>query len=430
MTDAASADGAAEPRPEDVREAALRIVRQLRELGHQALWAGGSVRDRLLGRPASDIDVATSATPDEVQAAFRYTIPVGVHFGVVRVRERVRRHPDVFVVTEVATFRVDAEYEDGRRPTSVRFTGPEEDARRRDFTINGLFYDPIADEVLDFVDGRADLVRGVVRAIGDPDARFLEDRLRILRAPRFAAALGFRLDPSTVAAGRAHAAEVPTCVSPERVHTELNKILAAPTRARGLALCEEVGVLAHVLPEAHVDLPRTLRALEALPACASPDVAWATALHRSGAAAAEAAMARLRASNAQRERVRAIVEAVAQAMTLHERTVAEQKRFLRRPEVREGDVVAALRAAALGGDGDLEPARYLRARWRAFSADPSPARFDAPPLVKGADLQAAGLKPGRHFGRLLAAAEDAQLEGRVAKKDEALALAVALADAT
>lgn len=413
-----------EPGFADVREAALRVVRCLRGLGHQALWAGGSVRDHLLGRRANDIDVATSATPEQVQAAFRHTIPVGVHFGVVRVRERLR--PGVSVEIEVATFRVDAEYEDGRRPTSVRFTGAAEDALRRDFTINGLFYDPVADEVLDFVEGRTDLVRGVVRAIGDPAARFLEDRLRILRAPRFAAALGFRLDPSTAEAGRARAPEVPACVSPERVHHELQRILAAPTRARGLALCQEVGVLAPVLPEACVDLDRALRALEALPPDAPIDVAWATTLHLAGAAAAEAALARLHASNAQRERVRAIVEAQGLAAGLWELGVAAQKRFLRRPEVRDGDVMCALRASALGGEGDLEPARYLRARWRAFSGDPSPARFDAPPLVRGADLQAAGLKPGRHFGALLAAAEDAQLEGRVTTKGEALALAMSL----
>ncbi|MBX3468755.1 MAG: CCA tRNA nucleotidyltransferase [Planctomycetes bacterium] len=422
-----------EAEPADVREVALRVVRRLREGGHQALWAGGSVRDRLLGREASDIDVATSARPDEVQAAFRRSIPVGVQFGVVRVRERARE--GVMVEVEVATFRVDAEYEDGRRPASVRFTGPEEDARRRDFTINGLFYDPIDDEVLDFVGGRDDLVRGVVRAIGDAHARFLEDRLRILRAPRFAAALGFRLDEATVAAGRGHAAEVPACVSPERVHTELQKVLDAATRARGLALCEEVGVLAHVLPEARVDLPRALRALAALPADAPVDAAWAAALHLAGPAAAEAALARLRASNAQRERVRATLEALDVAGRLWELGVAEQKRFLRRPEVTRWAVGAdpvfdeVLRAVLLAGDGDLEPHRYLTARARAFAADPTPARFDAPPLVRGADLQAAGLKPGKHFGPALAAAEEAQLEGRAATREDALAIALAAAGA-
>ncbi|MCO5166504.1 MAG: CCA tRNA nucleotidyltransferase [Planctomycetes bacterium] len=411
--------------PADVRAAALQVVRRLRERGHQALWAGGSVRDRLLGREASDIDVATSATPEEVQGAFRRSIPVGVQFGVVRVRERARE--GVSVEVEVATFRVDAEYEDGRRPTAVRFTGPEEDARRRDFTINGLFYDPIGDEVLDFVGGREDLVRGVVRAIGDADARFLEDRLRILRAPRFAAALGFRLDPATVAAGRAHAPEVPACVSPERVHTELQKVLAPPTRARGLALCEEVGVLAHVLPEARVDLPRALRALAALPGDAPVDAAWAAALHLAGPATAEAALTRLRASNAQRERVRAALEALDVARRLWDLCVAEQKRFLRRAEVSRWPFADLLRAVLLADDGDLEPHRYLVLRARAFAADPTAARLDAPPLVRGADLQAAGLKPGKHFGPALAAAEEAQLEGRALTREAALAVALAAA---
>lgn len=406
----------------DVEAAALRVVRALRDGGHQALWAGGSVRDRLLGRRASDIDVATSARPDEVQALFRRTKAVGAHFGVVLVSESPR--PGVRVELEVATFRVDAAYEDGRRPTSVRFATPEEDAHRRDFTINGLFYDPVQDEVLDFVEGREDLVRGVVRAIGDADARFLEDRLRILRAPRFAAALGFRLDPATAHAGRVHAPEVPACVSPERVHGELQRILTPPTRAHGLALCEEIGVLEHVLPEARVDLPRALRAVAALPPDVEVDAAWAAALHPAGPAAAEAALTRVRASNLQRDRVRATLEALALAPTLCDLTVAEQKRFFRRPEVR--DLLACvLRATAIAGDGDLEVYRYLRARWRAFSADPTAASPGAPLLLNGRDLQAAGQRAGKHFGPVLAAVEDAQLEGRVTTKEQALAMGLA-----
>jgi poly(A) polymerase len=409
----------------DIEDAALRVVRRLRDAGHQALWAGGCVRDRLLGRRANDIDVATSARPEQVLDLFRRSIPVGVQFGVVRVRERVRE--GCVVEVEVATFRVDAAYEDGRRPTSVQFTGPEEDAKRRDFTINGLFFDPIDEQVLDFVGGREDLERGVVRAIGDAHARFLEDRLRILRAPRFAAALGFRLDPGTVEAGRAHAAEVPRCVSPERILTELEKILDRPTRARGLALCDEVGVLAHTLPEAARDLPRVVRALASLRDDVPIEVAWATALHLASPAEVEAAVVRLRGSNKLRERTRAIVEALGLARALGERTVAEQKRFLRRPEAREGDVRLALEATSLAHDGDLEPARFLAARARAFEADPTPASPHAPPLVKGADLQAAGLKPGRHFGSILTTVEDAQLEGRVRTKEEALALALSRA---
>lgn len=412
--------------PRDVEAAALEVVRKLRGKGHQALWAGGSVRDRLLGRSANDIDVATSATPDQVQELFPRSHADGKQFLVVRVRERVRK--DCVVDVEVATFRVDERYVDGRRPESVRISTMEEDAQRRDFTINGMFLDPIHDEVLDFVGGREDLVRGVVRAIGDPERRFLEDRLRILRAPRFAARLGFRIDPATLEAGRAHAAEVPRDISAERILDELNKILAGPTRARGLLLCEEIGILEHVLPEARLDLPRALRALEALaPDGDAPlEVAWAAALHLAPPAAVDAALVRLRSSNQLRDRARNIVEALPLARALSERGVADQKRFLRRPEVADGDVAAVLRAASLAGDGDLEPGRFLRARWRAFTADPTPAAPSAPPLVKGGDLQAAGLAPGKHFSRLLAAVEDAQLEGRVRTKAEGVALALTL----
>ena len=397
--------------------AALGVVERLRALGHEAYFAGGCVRDRLLGRAASDVDVATSARPEEVRRAFKRTIPVGIQFGIVIVlheRDRV----------EVATFRVDGDYQDGRRPTSVQFTSAEEDARRRDFTVNGLFWDPLEDRVLDFVGGVDDITRGLIRAIGDPQARFDEDRLRILRAPRFAAALGFQLDPATAAAARARAGEV-RVISPERIHAELVKMLDKPTRARGAALCRELGLFEAVLPEATLDPPRAERALASLPPDAPRELAWAALLHPAGPAASEAALRRLRASNQERELVTALVAALPAAQGLAERSLAEQKRLLRRPEWEL--VPELLRATELAGEGDLEPYRYLRLRQAAYAADHGPAGLRAAPLLRGGDLQGAGLAPGPHFSRLLAAAEEAQLLGRVRTREEALALALDLA---
>ena len=394
--------------------AALVVCERLRALGHQAYFAGGSVRDRLLGRPASDVDVATSAPPEEVRRAFKRTIPVGIQFGIVIVLQDQHK-------IEVATFRVDGDYQDGRRPSSITFSSAEEDARRRDFTVNGLFWDPVEDRVLDWVGGVADIARGLVRAIGDPDARFDEDKLRILRAPRFAARLGFQLHPATAAAARRRAAEV-AVVSPERIHQELVKVLESPTRARGVALCRELGLLPVVLPEVGPDAARAERALGLLPPGASRELAWAALLHLAGPEATDAALRRLRASNQERELAAALVAALPAARGLCELSVAEQKRLLRRPEWEH--VPALLRATALAGEGDLEPCRYLRARQAAYAADLSPAGLRAPPLVKGADLQGAGLRPGPSFGRILAAVEAAQLEGRVRTRDEALELAL------
>ncbi|MEP0842429.1 MAG: CCA tRNA nucleotidyltransferase, partial [Phycisphaerae bacterium] len=203
--------------PSAVAAAAGRIVRALKDAGHQALWAGGCVRDMLLGREPSDIDIATSATPEQIMALFKPTRKVGVQFGVVLVRKAGHWF-------EVATFRRDVNYADGRRPEQVVFTDAREDALRRDFTINGLFYDPITGQVIDYVGGQEDLRAGLVRAIGDPAQRFAEDHLRLLRAARFAARLGFQIEASTAEAVRAHAADL-VRISPERIREELEKML-------------------------------------------------------------------------------------------------------------------------------------------------------------------------------------------------------------
>ncbi|HEY8966793.1 MAG TPA: CCA tRNA nucleotidyltransferase, partial [Candidatus Methylacidiphilales bacterium] len=226
----------------DLLGASLAVVRRLQEAGHIAYFAGGCVRDRLLGREPHDYDVATDAPPERVQSLFpRTTGLVGKAFGVICVIERGAQ-------VEVATFRQDLDYVDGRRPIGVRFVTPEEDARRRDFTVNGLFYDPIADRVIDFVGGRADLEAKTIRAIGEPRARFAEDKLRLLRAVRFAVALGFEIEAGTWAALRELAPEI-AVVSPERIRDELDKIWSGPDPARGLDLLDQSGLLAAVLPE-------------------------------------------------------------------------------------------------------------------------------------------------------------------------------------
>jgi poly(A) polymerase len=399
--------------------AGLAVVRRLRERGFVAYFAGGCVRDRLLGQPPKDVDVATSATPDEVRASFRRTVEVGAAFGVIRVREQGTE-------VEVATFRADGSYTDGRRPESVRFSTPEEDAKRRDFTINGMFFDPVTEEVKDFVGGREDLARGVVRAIGDPEARFAEDRLRLLRAPRFAARLGFTIDGATAGAARLHAAELASgAVSQERIHHELDRILTHASRARGLTLVAELGLLPHALPEAALDIPRVVAALAALPARADPHLAWAVALHRAGPDGAYAAMERLKASNDARARVQAIVEGAASARALPGWTAPARIRFLRRKDLHE--VLLALRALLAAGGELPGPADVLEAAWRAAQADQGPTGLDAKKFILGADLQKAGVPPGPAYSRVIQAVEDAQLEGRVRTKTEALAMALELA---
>lgn len=232
----------------DLRDFAVAVVSRLQNAGFEALFAGGCVRDQLMGLQPKDYDVATSATPDEVRQLFghRKTLPIGAAFGVISVIG-----PRRIGQVEVATFRKDAEYSDGRHPDSVEFTNAQEDARRRDFTINGMFYNPITEQVIDYVGGRQDIEIGCVRAIGDPRQRIHEDKLRMLRAVRFAATFNFKLDPATEAAITKCATEIQE-ISAERIGTEFNRILASNNRARGVELMLSTGLLKQLVPQSLV----------------------------------------------------------------------------------------------------------------------------------------------------------------------------------
>jgi poly(A) polymerase len=450
--------------------AALRIVRRLRALGHAAYFAGGCVRDLLLGVEAKDFDVATSATPDEVQVAFARTEAVGAHFGVVLVIDREpssSREDEVEerVATEVATFRHDGAYSDGRRPDAVRFSlDPREDVLRRDFTINGLLLDAVAYEegdrvedcVLDFVGGRGDLQARLVRAIGEPQRRFAEDKLRMLRAVRFAARLGFGIERRTMEAVQQHALEI-TVVSAERVREELTKILTEGRARRGFELLDESRLLVQVLPEIKrmqgVEQPpqyhpegdvwtHTLMLLEQLPGGASSALAWGMLLHDVGkpatftppdprkpgdrirfnghvdvgVAVARTILARLRFSGEDTEQILALVKHHMQFGDVMQMKESTLKRFLRLPKFEEH--LALHRADCLSSHGKLEMYEFAKRKAEELGEEQIRPRL----LLTGEDLIAAGYKPGPQFREMLETAEDAQLEGAVATRDEALRL--------
>lgn len=426
---------------------ATAVVARLRRSGHQALFVGGWVRDRLLGRRIDGAaDVATSARPEEVRRLFPRTVAVGEQFGVVIVVEDG-------VHVEVATFRSDGDYDDGRHPTSVRFVSAEEDARRRDFTINGMFLDPASGEILDYVGGRADLERRLIRAIGDPHARFREDKLRMMRAIRFAARLDFAIDEGTLAAIREMAREIHV-VSNERIGEELIKILIDGGARRGFGLLSETGLLAEILPEIEalkgVEQGRdyhpegdvfthtmlALGGVDGVPAPRSETLALGVLLHdvakrecqrldggritfyghcERGAEIAIEIGKRLRRSNAIGERVAWLVKNHLRPVNAPQMRAATLKRFLREDGIDE--LLELCRIDAMASSGDLQYVEFCRAALARFATE----GISPPPLLTGRDLIAIGLRPGPRFKEILAAVEEAQLEGTLGDREQALA---------
>lgn len=392
------------------RDFAVAIVRRLRDAGYEALWAGGCVRDQLLGATPKDYDVATSASPEQVRELFgkRKTLAIGAAFGVITV---LGRHAQGQI--EVATFREDFDYSDGRRPERVVFSHAEVDAQRRDFTINGVFYDPIENRVLDYVGGQEDLNRRVVRAIGNPVERIAEDKLRMLRAVRFAARFDFAIDPATLSAIAAHAREL-CVVSVERIAVEMRAMLTGPNRGRAWRLLEQTGLLNAVLPEA----AESLQAPELLDALDSPTLAsaLATLLAEQVSVKEGAAVARRwKLSNKDCTRVAWLMEH-ADALC-----GAESRRWsLVQPVLaHEGAVeLVDLHQARDAVAGELDSLDWVRAK-----LDQPRELLDPPPLISGDDLLRAGFHSGPRFRDLLAGVRAAQLDGRIADRDEAIALA-------
>jgi poly(A) polymerase len=426
-------------------EAAARsIVERLRAKGFQALYAGGCVRDRLLGLEPHDYDVATSAHPEQVEALFPRTVPVGAQFGVILVLEGGSE-------IQVATFRGDGTYHDGRHPESVHYTDAEGDARRRDFTINGLFFDPLTGEVLDYVEGKADLSAKMLRAIGDPSQRFAEDKLRMLRTIRFATTLGFSIDPGTWSALLQWAPEL-HAVSAERIRDEFCKILLSPNRVHGFDLLDQSGLLRMILPEIETlkgcDQPpdfhpegdvfvHTRLMLSLLPETVSLPLFLSVLFHDLGKPPTRAVdetgrirfnghegvsaemsmriMQRLRFPNE-------VIDAVIPAVRLHmsfkdvpNMRIATLRRMMARPTF--DDELELHRVDCLASHGMLDNHAFLIAKREEFSHLP----LIPSPLITGNDLIALGWKPGPKFSEILQSVQTRQLEGTLVSREEALA---------
>jgi putative nucleotidyltransferase with HDIG domain len=422
---------------------AREVIEKLRCAGHRAYLVGGCVRDLLLGIQPKDYDVATDARPDRIMDLFPNSGRVGAHFGVVLVR-------DVFSQVEVATFRSDQEYSDGRHPDAVHFeTDPARDAQRRDFTINGLMMDPASGEVLDFIGGRADLERGIIRAIGDPEARFREDHLRLLRAVRFAARLKFQIEPATVEAIRRNHASI-LKVSAERVRDELVRILTEGGARIGFELLDATGMLPDILPEIAamkgVEQPpqyhpegdvwtHTLLMLEQLDH-PTPALAMGVLLHdvgkpptfrmadrirfnghvEEGVRIAHKILHRLRFSRDDMEQVEALVANHMKFKDTGRMKESTLKRFLRLPNFEEH--LELHRLDCLSSNRNLESYNLVQRKLCEFPDE----HLKPPPLLTGDDLIAEGYAPGPRFAEILTAVEDAQLEGQLRTSGDAMQL--------
>lgn len=410
--------------PDKARDFARDVVQQLRSHGYEAVWAGGCVRDGLLGKQPKDYDVATNATPDQVREVFghRRTLPIGAAFGVITVLGPRAAGP-----IEVATFRRDATYSDGRHPDSVAFSNAEEDALRRDFTINGLFFDPVAEEVIDYVDGRRDLQQGILRAIRDPEERFAEDKLRMLRAVRFAATLAFDIDPATMSAIQRHADELQV-VSAERIAAELRRMLTHDNRRRAAELLRESGLLRVILPEFDVNGAAWQQTLRLLEAVREPTTSVALALllrfvhvqdHEAGWV--EEIGRRWKLSNEEIDGVLICLRGEATIRSAPTIPWPSLQRQLIAPRIKE--LMSYCEAVALVVDGRLEAIDYCSAKLAL-----PPDELNPTPLLDGDVLRSAGVTPGPIYKQLLTAVRDAQLEGTIASAAEALDLAKSLID--
>ena len=448
-----------------LKDHAISIVRTLRERGHHAYLVGGCVRDMVLGHEPADYDVTTDATPDQVMRIFPETYAVGAQFGVVLVppgspdARELRPAVDATSVptdhskadvVEVATFRSDIGYSDGRHPDRVQFsTDPREDVERRDFTINGLLLDPIKGEILDFVGGQQDLKAGIIRTIGSPEQRFEEDKLRMLRAVRFAARFEYTIDPATFAAMQKLAGNIHQ-VSRERVRDELSKMLIEGHARRAFLLLDESGLLQQVLPEISamkgVEQPpqfhpegdvfvHTLLLLEKLPRPSPMTLAWGALLHDVGKPAtfrvadrirfdghvevgvkmAEQICRRFRFSNHDTEQILALVKNHMRFGDVQRMKESTLKKFMRLPQFEEH--LELHRLDCQSSHGDLTSYEFTREK---LVSTPEASMRPAP-LVTGNDLINAGYVPGPRFKEILAAVEDSQLEGQLQNKEQALA---------
>ena len=426
---------------------AADIVRRLHRAGFSAFWVGGCVRDFLLGREPGDYDIATSALPEQIEKLFKRTVAVGRKFGVIVVVENGRPF-------QVATFRAEADYRDGRHPEQITFGDAEADAQRRDFTVNGLFYDPVAEKLHDWVGGEKDLRAKIIRTIGSPGERFAEDHLRLLRAVRFAAQLGFEIEPQTFAAVRALAPKI-ELISAERIRDELIKLFSPPHAARGLVLLRDSGLLPGVLPELvatmvceqspnfhpegtvfeHIRLM-----LEKLPSNAHPSLPWAVILHdiakpatverdpvtgkihfydheKVGAALAGRILQRLRFPKKQTDEIVACVRQHMQFKDVKQMRKATLRRLLLRETFPLE--LELHRLDCLGSHGALDHYEFLVQQAAELEKQPA----IRPPLLTGNDLIALGLKPGPAMGVLLAEIREKQLQDELKTPRQARAWA-------
>jgi poly(A) polymerase len=445
-----------------LRDTATDIVRRLQKAGFTAFWVGGCVRDFLLGREPGDFDIATSALPEQTEGLFGRTVPVGRQFGVLLVLENAHEF-------QVATFRAEGGYQDGRHPGQVTFGDARADALRRDFTVNGLFYDPVSRELQDWVGGQADLQARLIRTIGSPAERFQEDHLRLLRAVRLSAQLGFKIESGTFEMLREHAADIRT-ISAERVRDELMKMFSPPPlpaasgpdvtgkgsadlslASRGLELLRETGLLEHILPEVAATIAceqspdfhpegsvfnHLRQMLQFMPGGADPLLPWAVLLHdiakpvtascdpvtggihfydheKIGATMAEAMLERLRFSRKQIDAIVTVVRCHMQFKDVPQMRRSTLRRLLMRPTFPLE--LELHRLDCLGSHGRLDVYQFLIEQARALEAQPE----IRPPLLTGGDLIALGFQPGPAMGKLLAEIREKQLQGELSDSEEA-----------